>query len=257
MKISNFNIIFYRKLCTLSWFFQSIPTFFFTVSKKKKNNDIYFNSEDLFIVTSCINPRDSKLFFNHNFHHKKKQRFLEFKKSIKSIRTYYPDAQIVSLDNSRLGKVMNKKIQRLVDVRFDYSQDLAIQKTRKSPNKGVPWAAKIIKFLSENSDIVTSKRIHFLVARYYLRKKKLINYNNKGIFFKYYRQHNNVSTRYFFSNQISVKNLISIFRKTYILACLGKSVEDLIFKNCNKIKLYLVDKIGVSGTVNGIDYVEE
>ena len=256
MKILNFNIVVFRKILLLFWFFYYIPTFFYNF-KKKKDNHFYFNSKDLFIVTSCLNPHDSKLFFNHNFKHKKKQRFIEFKKSIKSIRNYYPNAQIISLDNSRLGKDIEEKVRSLVDARFDYSQDPMIQTTRKSPNKGVPWAAKLIKFLSENCESIYAKRIHFFVGRYFLTKKININYSKKGIFFKYYRQHKNVSTRYFFSNQICIRNIINILKKTYIHACLGRSVEDSIFKNCNKIKLYLVDKIGVSGTINGVDYVEE
>jgi hypothetical protein len=255
MRILNFIKVIFRKILLLFWFFYMIPTFFYKA--KKKNNHVYFNTKDLFIVTSCLNPHDSNLFFNHNFKHTKKQRFIEFQKSIKSIRNYYPNAQIVSLDNSRIGKVIKEKVQSLVDARFDYSQDPIILKTRKNPNKGVPWAAKLIKFLSENCELIHAKRIHFFVGRYFLTKKKNINYRKKGIFFKYYRQHKNVSTRYFFSNQINIRNLINILKKTYLHACLGRSVEDSIFKNCNKIKLYLVDKIGVSGTVNGVNYVEE
>jgi hypothetical protein len=220
---------------------------------------IKIDCDDLFILTSCTNPYDEPSNVYHNKSHSCETRLAEIIKTIESVRKYFPQAVIVCLENSTLKANHLDDIKSRVNYFLDYSKDQFIRATRKNKNKGVPWIAKLFKFSKENN-LVQAKRIHFLVGRYELFYPVSVDpvaSDQPNIFFKYFTEHNNVSTRYFYMENIRLADLVNCFRKTYVKASFGSSVEDVIFKVLGRIPSVLIDRIGVNGMVNGKDFIDE
>lgn len=212
--------------------------------------------DDLFIVTSCTNPFDSECFINHNASHALFHRYQELITTFESIRYYYPSALIVSLENSKLTEDLDKSLRESVDYYRNYSSDSFIKFSRKFSNKGVPWIAKLLKFFYEEGASIEAMRIHFLCGRYCLVNPIKIDINSSGIHFKYYRESDNVSTRYFISQNVTANSIYKIFALMVKPVIFGKSVEDIIFRN-NEASIFFYKRLGLIGMVNGLIKIEE
>jgi hypothetical protein len=211
---------------------------------------------DLFIVTSCTNPGDSDEAINHNLDHSQWQRGEELLATFASIRRYYPAAVIVNLENSRLEPELAHRIQAQCNQWFDYSVDTLVRESRKFSNKGVPWVIKILKFLHEKGENINATRIHLLCGRYLLTDDVLAMWKCPGAVFRYYSEDENVSTRYISYHNLSVpeiRNALWCTLRPMVFSC---SVEDVIHWEGRFAKYYL-PYIGVSGWVNGQQFIEE
>jgi len=227
--------------------------------KKNKNNTKKVNTmiyENIFILTSCVNTNENNsIFINHNPNHTPEIRLSETINGLKSIRKHYKDAKIIFIESSKLNSIQKRRIDLYVDDFFDYSNSKVIRIARKHYNKGVPQFTALVKFVEENYNKYNCKTLHFLGARYLINKKEADKYSNQGSYMKFSCKDFNSSTRYFFFKNISLKSLISPFRKTLYLSILGISVEDILFRflpNFKKIKL-----LAISGIVNGIEPITE
>jgi len=224
----------------------------------KKNNKLikrkYIDYKDIFIITSCINIYDGN-YYIHNLRHSPNKRFTQTIDGLKSIKKYYPYSYIVIIESSKLSLQYVKEIETYVDEYIDYSNDRYIKVARKHFNKGVPQFYAYIKYFEENGAFLNAKTIHFLGGRYSLYGNFANFYNNTGIYFLYNKINQNVSTRYFFVKSINLGALTEPFKKTMFMAVLGNSVEDFIHRFNNNI--FLISKIGVSGMINGLEFIEE
>jgi hypothetical protein len=223
-----------------------------TNTNTNTNNKI--TSDDVFIVTSCTNPSDNKYYKNYNYFYNSNARFVELLKTFESIKKFYPDSYIVNLENSKIPFKYYSKIKKKTDKYYNFHNDSFIKLSRKHNNKGIPWLAKLIKYLSENNQSINHKRLHFLVGRYVLSKPKKKMF--PGVYFRFYKNCNNVSTRYFYYNFVSPKIILSSLIKTFEKSLSGYSVEDFIHK-FQTTKIFFVKKIGIKGLVNGIDKISE
>lgn len=247
------------RLVSMGKVYLSSARYIFLLFKPLRKSNLKIDCDNLFILTSCTNPYDDRSNVTHNKNHSCDQRFNELIQTIDSIRKYFPDALIVNLENSRLAERYYDLIKERVDLHIDYSSDSFIQATRKSNNKGVPWVSKLIKFTYEYSDI-KAKKIHFLVGRYQLNFPISLSKHTSTraqIYFKYFPEHDNVSTRYFYMENTLLKDMLPCFKATYLKAIFGNSVEDVIFKKLGSISYMLLERIGVIGMVNGVDWIDE
>jgi len=242
--VKNINqiVFFYALKKTMAWEPKKI--------QKIKNKDI-------FIVTSCTNPSDNILNFNYNEHHSFKNRYSELLLTIRSIRQFYPNAFVINLENSSMPLKNVKRIINLSDFFYDVSRDSAVQLSRQIKNaKGAPYSVKIIKFLAEHKAVINHKRIFFLSGRYVLNDSVFKTQFSKGLHFKYYPMHDQVSLRHYMICDICVEQIIQLFSKTLFPVAFGRSQEDLIFRT-GKMPIHFYPKLGIHGYVNGVQEIYE
>jgi hypothetical protein len=222
-----------------------------------KQKDLNITCEDLFIVTSCTNPFDTNLSFNYNTSLNQTQRAAELFKTLESIRQFYPNAFIVLLENSRVDKIFEDKIIKMTDWYRNYSKDDLILFSRSFINaKGVPATIKILKFLNEEGCGIHAKRIFGLVGRYVITKKLFENYSERGLYCRYYPEHNNVAMRHTMFKNVSIQEMISMFDKSLKSIVLGRSQEDIIHRKTT-FPIHLVHEVGITGKVNGQQEIYE
>ena len=213
-------------------------------------------TSDLFIVTSCTNPFDSDSNVNHNYGHSQCERAKELASTLRSVRYFYPRAIVVVLENSSVEPGLARDIKEMCDQRMDYSKDAKIKFSRTFKNKGIPWLAKLLKFLDEEGDCIRAERLHIICGRYELSDNIMKNKKAPGAYFKYYPAAGNVSTRYICYNEIRASEVRRSLRSTLSALFPSRSVEDVIHGKGVFRKHYL-NRIGIKGTVNGIQLIEE
>jgi hypothetical protein len=222
-------------------------------SKIKKINKIKY--DDIFIVTSCTNPSDFNSYKNHNILHTSNIRLKELLETFNSIKSFYPNAYIINIENSKISRKDSVIIKKKVNKHLNYFDDDFIKLSRKHRNKGVPWLCKLIKFLNENNNNLNYKRLHFLAGRYSLLKS-IQKKTYTGVYFKFYQKYHNVSTRYFYYNFVPVNDILNSLKKTLLISLKNYSAEDFIF-NFQSAKVFFLKKIGVKGKVNGLQQIFE
>lgn len=212
--------------------------------------------DDLFLVTSCTNPSDLSGVVNHNPSHGQEQRGEELLQTFHSIRKCYPQAIIINLENSSVEKKLANQIIEHCDFRRDYSSDLLIQRSRKFNNKAIPWVAKVLKFLREESSHIVAKRLHILCGRYFLMPDAFNDFESEGAYFRYYPEYENVSTRYVIYNQVNFYEIGDSLEAALWPLFAGYSLEDSI-SFAGLFRKHLLGRVGVSGMVNGQHYISE
>lgn len=212
-------------------------------------------SNDIFIVTSCLNPHDSTESFDHNANHKFEQRFLETVSGLESIRKYYPNSYIIFLENSQIPTLNLEFLMDKVDEYFNYSECEFIKYSRRHQNKGVPQFMMLLKFCQENSANFDSEFIHIISARYIILDSIAENKINNGAYFLYNKKSKNVSTRYYCFKKVGLNKLAQIFKKTLFCAILGCSVEDVIFLFTPAFTQ--LSKLNIYGVVGGVEKIYE
>ncbi len=174
---------------------------------------------------------------------------------LKSVWDNYPDRYIIFLESSRISNEAEKQIKMLVNEYHNYSESEPIKIARQHYNKGVPQFAALVKFIEEDGDNYGADTFHFLGARYMLKGNVADEINLSGAYFLYYPQGKNVSTRYFFLKNIKLSDILGPFRKTLYCAILGSSVEDVLYRFVREVRF--VDKLDISGKVNGVEMINE
>ena len=213
------------------------------------------SKKDIFIITSCLNPEDGNNYHNHNPSHQLHDRLHETVLGIQSIRINFSGAYIILLDNSKVAKDTEILIKNSVDEYYNYYESSYIKTSRKHFNKGVPQFAKLVKFCSENHENYVADTFHFMSARYQLTANITQNLQESGSYFLYNEKFNNVSTRYYFFKQQSLRSIQKAFKKTLYCAIAGNSVEDALFLFAPDFKK--VEYLGIKGMINGIQPIEE
>jgi hypothetical protein len=194
---------------------------------------------------------------NHNPGHSEQQRFEELMGTFATIRHHYPKAVIINLENSRVAPNLVVQIKAGCDYWKNYSSDKAITASRLSHNKGIPWAVKVLKFLSEEGrKISSSTRIHLICGRYILKARLLSNYSLPGAYFRYYREKKCISTRYFCYTGVNVEKIQRSIEKTLLPMFANVSVEEILHLD-RALPAYLLEYIGLAGRVNGKVFIEE
>jgi hypothetical protein len=220
------------------------------ISSKQK-----INVENIFIITSCLNPDDNKNYFNHNSSNKNGERLQETLKGIASIRNNFPNAYIILLENSYVSDSESNPLQVAVDKYFNYNEDNKIKISRKYFNKGVPQLSMLIKFCEENYDKYHAEVFHIISARYQIKENISSSLLESGSYFLFYREYKNVSTRYYFFKKISLITIMKSFRKTLFFAIFGNSIEDVLFMFVPEFKI--VKELKITGMISGIQLINE
>jgi len=213
------------------------------------------SKKDIFIITSCLNPEDGNNYHNHNPSHQLNDRLQETVLGIQSIRINFSGAYIILLDNSKVAKDTEILIRNSVDEYYNYYDSSYIKTSRKHFNKGVPQFAKLVKFCQENHENYVADTFHFMSARYQLTGNIAHSIQDSGSYFLYYEKFNNVSTRYYFFKQKSLKSILKAFKSTLFWAIAGNSVEDVLFIFVPEFKQ--VGKLEITGMINGIQLLDE
>ena len=211
--------------------------------------------KNIFIITSCINTRDSDKYTNHNSAHSPERRLDEVLLGLGSVHENYRDGYIIFIESSRISSDDEMKIRATVDEYHNYSGAAAINVARQHYNKGVPQFAALIKFIEEGGGNYCADVFHFLGARYALRGTVADSVSHSGAYFLFYPKSRNVSTRYFFLKNLRLSEMLRPFRKTLYCAILGSSVEDVLYRFVRELRF--VDKLGVCGKVNGVEMISE
>jgi len=234
------------------------PRYFslFIKNKAIKSARQVVRTEDIFIITSCVNTNENtSQFINHNPVHTPEIRLEETVTGLKSIKQFYPNAYIILIESSILSRSQKQVLSPFINVFFDFSDYQLIKTARKHYNKGVPQFTAYLKFLEENKDHFEASTFHFIGARYILTGNCAVEYTNAGSYMLFFPEHDNVSTRYFFVKDIKLEKLIKSFRITLYLAITGNSVEDILhgfIPDFKKIK-----KLNIRGIVNGQQIIHE
>ena len=229
--------------------------YFLLFLKNNKKNGKRIKINDIFIVTSCVNTNESSSYFNHNIEHTSELRLAETITGLESIRRFYPKAYIIFIESSKLSNSQGNLVTKYIDKLYDYCESKNIKLARRHYNKGVPQFKALIKFIEENGHNYYAKTFHFLGARYILTGNVADEYTNLGSYFLYFDKANNVSTRYFFVKGVDLYKLIKPFRRTLYFSIFGNSVEDIIHGYMPNINI--VNRLMVSGIVNGVEKIEE
>lgn len=261
-KLKQFKTLFYYYLKVVKGiFFFSIPNFVFIFNILKyqiMNQKKIQYHENIFLITSCINPFN-KNHHNHNINHSKYDRFEELIKTIASIKNQkINNLFIIVVDNSIIDNEMREFLNEKIDLYIDISNDSLIKLANGYKNKGVPWATSVMMSLKKIYQY-DFKFLHVMSGRYYLNDEyDYTKFINNRFNFRYYKNFLNVSTRYFCLHDEGVKYLLSLFKKIIILSSFNISCEDNMFHMINKKKSNLIDSnIGLSGKVNGIHQIDE
>lgn len=261
-KLKKFKNIFYYYLKVLKGlFFLIIPNFFFIfniLKYKIMNQKKIYYYENIFLITSCINPFN-KNHHNYNINHSKNERFDELLKTIASIKNKKINNMfIIVVDNSTIDNEMEHVLIKNIDLYIDISQDSLIKLANTYKNKGVPWATSVMLSLKKIYQY-DFKFLHVMSGRYYLNNE--YNYSkliDNSFNFRYYKNFSNVSTRYFCFHNEGIRYLLSLFKKIIILSSFNISCEDNMFHMIDKKKSNFIEtNIGLSGKVNGIHQIDE
>ena len=210
---------------------------------------------DIFIITSCININNQEGYFIHNSNHLPEQRMAETIVGLLSVREYYPDAYIIFIESSSITNEAKQSIAPLINEFFEYNTESQIRIARKHFNKGVPQFTAYLKFMEVNNFNYYANTFHFLGGRYVLTGNVADSYEKSGSYFLYFPEHEGVSTRYYFTKELKLTQIIKPFRNTLYLALLGISVEDVIYKFMPDV--HKLNFIKIRGMINGNDPVEE
>lgn len=208
------------------------------------------STEDLFILSCCINQRDGN-YFNYNNKQSEYDRFIEVCNSIISVRTIFPNCKIVYLDNSRITIEYEKYLVNIVDDYKNYSDNPLMIEARKIENKGVPWSLTNLLYLVDGIKKYKAVNVHFLNGRYTISNLTLENtklhstLNTLYIKFKVF----NVSLIYLFFKQVNINLMASYFKAACLLSVTGFSVEDVFA--VSRLKTIYLTKLGVHGNING------
>ena len=232
------------------------PRYFYLVLKNQKlKGQQIIERRNIFIITSCINTYDNNEYVNHNYEHLPKDRLAEVLVGLKSVWKNYTERYIIFIESSKISNEDEKQIRIFVDEYHNYCEAESIKIARQHYNKGVPQFAALVKFIEENGDNYCADIFHFLGARYILKANITNEINFSGTYFLYYPQNKNVSTRYFFMKQLRLSDILGPFRKTLYCSILGNSVEDFLHRFSCEVRF--VDKLEISGKVNGVELVNE
>jgi hypothetical protein len=233
---------------------KNISIIFSDKSFSKTYIESKINRQEIFIITSCLNPNDltEKIISSYT---NIENRYQETVETIKSIKYNFVDPYIILLENSNIPTQYFDSLVTQVDELIDYSKNRYILKSRQHNNKGVPQFAMIYKFIFENKNKYLFDTLHFISARYVLHSNISNNYIEYGSYLLFYKNSKNVSTRYYFFKKCKLDRLKIAYKYTLLLAILGNSVEDVIFLFTPKNN-YL-NKIDLSGKVAGIQFIHE
>jgi hypothetical protein len=221
------------------------------ISKKKK-----LNYDDIFIVTSCINHLDLDN-INYNSKHSPQLRLNELIETIKSIKVKFKtNYKIIVCENSKINKIEKDKILAHADQILDISNKKLTILSRKINNKGVPWCVSVLFSCNEIINY-HYRRLHFVTGRYKLNNKfNLLNFKNNKLNFRFYKEHNNVSTRYFCYSRNDLIYFFNLTKKVLYICLFEQPAENGI-AYFSKFKHYIYGEIGIEGKVNGITFISE
>jgi hypothetical protein len=207
---------------------------------------------NLIIIPSIIKCTDKRLSYtNVRSVYSTTERYEQLLKTIRSVREKIPNAYIVLIECSKDIEEYEKIMYPLVNEYINYYNNNDIKNAVESIYKGYGESLTIYTFLKNhfiNKDVLEQyENIIKISGRYYLNDK--FNYNifdNDKNIFRYYSEHNNVSTRLYKINkkyfEIYVSNFIDIIKK-----CIkGDSIENVIVST---LPYKYVDYIGVSGYI--------
>ena len=226
--------------------------FFFEFKKNKKES--YY--KDIFLITSCINHLDTDN-INYNIDHTSNQRLDELVETINSIKSIFKENyKIIICENSIINSKQKNKILIHANQILDISKKKLTLISRKIENKGVPWSVSII-FSCLELNKYNYERLHFVTGRYKLNEKfSLLNFQKNKINFKYYKEHNNVSTRYFCYTRKDIFYIFKLIKKVLYVCLLGEPAENGV-RFFSSYKNYIYNEIGVEGKVNGVTFIKE
>ena len=214
---------------------------------------------DVFYVVSCVNPHDNALYPDHNPDHAAETRLAEVTETLRSIRSWYPEAHIVWLDNSTFPYTWITDISHLFDTFLPLSRVRIVKWSRRSNNKGVPHSTQLLVGLlrTRKRYPLTRQRNHFLTGRYVLDDQVFANVTRRGAYYFYYPEHRNVSVRYFVYNRLNLLQVAGTLTLSISLQLLLKtSMENVIFRS-PLIPWTEVCRLGIHGRVNGITDIVE
>ena len=208
---------------------------------------------NLVIIPSIIKCIDKNLSYtNTRSEYSPHERYEQLLKTIRSAREKIPNAYIVLLECSKDIEEYEEKIIPLVNEYINYYNiNSDITNAVESIYKGYGESLTIYTFLKNHfmkKDILEQyENIIKISGRYFLNSNFDYNiFNNDENIFRYYPQHNVVTTRLYKINkkyfELYISNFINIIRK-----CIqGDSIENNIV--C-KLPYKHVDYLGVSGYI--------
>lgn len=206
---------------------------------------------NLFIITSVvhINRSIGWTYTSIRSYYSDEERYSDTLKTIESIRRHVKNSKIVLLEGSRLSETEEAGFKQNVDYFIDYSNDPLIHEKVNTNKKGQGEVWKLIKFLTENRELINNfLRIFKISGRYWL--SDVFNLNNfsfeKDTALKCSAV--GVSTVLYSIVSKNLDNYIGTLVKiAEYLEVESKSIEDL-FLFFHK-DFYFIDKLGVEGWV--------
>jgi hypothetical protein len=222
--------------------------------------NINLKERNIIIITSVINCLDNELsYYYRRTVFNIKERYEQTLESIKSIKKYIPNIEILFCECSDLSEYMNieENIKKEVDYFFNFYSNDVVKKYVNGKLKGLGEAHILLKGIEELLKIKKKyKNIFKLSGRYYLNHN--FNYssfdNSKNIFTNWDNYFNSYCTIFYKINGNDIYYFKEAILNSFEDLHNEESIEKCIFKYFTK-NICLVQKINISGFLSTEGYL--